>query len=156
MCVGIGGRGSRELLERWNNECSMRMVLLGRFKAVPPILIGKLLVFTVTVRLATVCLFFFNLMELWNEYWSRTSWNATGFAISFPRLSHFSWLNASQIVVRFWLISRVLKKLILTIFTCVIAFIKEQILRYLYPAFLLMFFSWCLEQTILILMCPTL
>lgn len=80
MYVGIGGRGSRELLDRWNNECSLRMVLLGRFKAVPPILMGKLLVFTVTVRLATVYLFVF-LMEFWNEYWSRTSWNATGLAI---------------------------------------------------------------------------
>lgn len=52
----------------------------------------------------------------------------------FPRLSHFSCLNALQIVVRFWLISRVLKKLILAVFTYVTVFIKEQILRYLYSS----------------------
>lgn len=44
------------------------------------------------------------------------------------RFSSFSWINTSQIVGRLWLISRVLKKLILAIFASVfIAFMEEWI-----------------------------
>ena len=42
----------RELPDRSSNDSSLRMVLLGRFKSVLPILVvAKLLVFPMTVRL---------------------------------------------------------------------------------------------------------
>lgn len=42
----------RELPDRSSNDSSLRMVLLGRFKSVMPILVvAKLLVFPMTVRL---------------------------------------------------------------------------------------------------------
>lgn len=101
-----------------------------------------------------ICLIFFNLMKLWNESWSRISWNAKGLAI-FSKTQPFFLSNCSsnccKILVNFefwknwfWQFLPVLLLLQKSRFSGIFILLPSDI------------FSWFLEQTILILMYPTL
>lgn len=70
----------------------------------------------------------------------------------------FFLISAPQIVTRIWLISRVLKKLVLTILPVLLSHLqRNRFWGLLSLPVLLMFFAWRLdEQTCLILMYPTL